>query len=308
MNVVSQAETLGGTLAASAGRMLDHLKAGLGLSANTVQAYARDLAQFILYLDGLGVTEPGGIKKSHVEDFLTKAAGEGKKTSTRARLLSSARRWLDFLAEEKIIAASPAVDVDSPKLARPLPKALTAAQMRALVGAPDAGTPAGLRDRAMMELMYACGLRVSEMVTIKIREVHLDERFVRVRGKGGRDRVVPASLSAVELLRKWLPVRETLRGPASSDFLFVGDDGAPLSRFAFYNSVGRAARLAGLPPVSPHVIRHSFATHLVRGGADLMAVSAMMGHSSADTTEQYLKVDDGRLREVFRRCHPRAEE
>jgi integrase/recombinase XerD len=197
--------------------------------------------------------------------------------------------------------------VPGPKLPASLPKALSPEEILTLVTFPDTSTALGLRNRTMFELLYAGGLRVSELLNLTLGQINLEDSFLRVTGKGSKDRLVPIGRTAAEFLGLYLTrSRPLLAAPQSDSAVFLNRSGTKMSRQFFWKLISGQARLAGLPPVSPHVLRHSFATHLVEGGADLRAVQMMLGHASVGTTEVYLKVSSKRLREVHQRFHPRS--
>ncbi|MDR1085316.1 MAG: tyrosine recombinase XerD [Deltaproteobacteria bacterium] len=287
---------------------LGHLRVERGLSEHTLAAYGRDVRGFLNYLGRLGLAGPEDILKEHVTDYLAElSAGKGLCSRSRSRHLSAVRGFLQFLTQENEIKANPAFRIPGPKQPKPLPKALSEEEILTLVTSPDIGTPLGLRNRAMFELLYAGGLRVSELLGLKLSQINLPEAFLRVFGKGAKERLTPIGQTAVEFLSLYLAkARPLLAKPATDSTVFLNKFGAGMSRQYFWELISREAASAGLPPVSPHVLRHSFATHLVEGGADLRAVQMMLGHQSLATTEVYLKVSAKRLREVHDRHHPRS--
>ncbi|MDR1309522.1 MAG: tyrosine recombinase XerD [Deltaproteobacteria bacterium] len=288
---------------------LSHLRVERGYSGNTLDGYGTDIAGFVDHLGLQGVASLADIEQGHIAGFLQGLADRSLKPVSRARKLSAIKGWLRFLHDEGLIEGNPGFDVKAPKVSKPLPKALGREDVERLVTFPDPSTPLGLRDRAMLEVLYAAGLRVSELVGLSLAQVHLDDGFLRVRGKGSKDRITPLGEEAVSFLGRYLrEARPGLVGPGSGQAVFLAQTGLPLTRNSFYRLITRMAAEAGLPPTSPHVLRHSFATHLLEGGADLRAVQMMLGHASLSSTECYLKVEDRRLREVHRRFHPRAEE
>jgi integrase/recombinase XerD len=216
------------------------------------------------------------------------------------------RSFLAFARREGYLEG-PAPEIEPPKKPRRLPRTLTAEQVARLLEGPDTGTPEGLRDRALLELMYASGLRVSEVVGLREAAVSLEERTVRPFGKGSKERVVPFHQRAAGWLRRYRETaRPALLAGAAAEALFVRAGGGPLTRQGVWERIRQLAAGAGLPPIHPHMLRHSFATHLLRGGADLRAIQTMLGHASIATTQIYTAVDDSHLAGVFRRCHPRA--
>jgi integrase/recombinase XerD len=288
---------------------LSHLRVEMGYSGNTISSYGTDLKSFLDYLIKSRIYELTGITKELLIGYLGSLARAGLKPVTRARKLSAIKGWLNYLHDERLIDGNPSFELKSPKITRPLPKALDRKQVEALINFPDVGTPAGLTNRAMLEVLYAGGLRVSELLSLKPSQVHLEDGFLRILGKGSKERLVPLGEVAIVFLDRYLKeVRPGLAGPRSGQVVFLNQKGAPITRNAFYRLISKMASDAGLPPVSPHVLRHSFATHLLEGGADLRAVQMMLGHSSLASTELYLKVEDKRLQEVHSRFHPRSKE
>jgi integrase/recombinase XerD len=295
------------------------LKTGRRLSPNTVDAYGRDLRRFSSFLMTNSIPLKG-FKRSHFLQFLTSLDKEGRKgpegearrerLSARsvARLVSSVRSFFKFLVREGGLAASPVSEVRAPGIGRPLPKYLTVTEVENLLAAPDRSTPEGMRDRAMLMLMYAAGLRASEVVALGLSNVDTNAGFLRVLGKRGKERVVPVAEAALDALREytrdWRP--KFLKGKPTNA-LFLSRLGRPVTRQTLWNRIGKWARAAGTRTrISPHVLRHSFASHLLAGGADLRAVQAMLGHADISTTQIYTHVTPERLREIHRKHHPRG--
>ena len=283
---------------------LMELRTGRRLSPNTVDAYGRDLRRFSSFLITNSIPLKG-FKRSHFLQFLTSLALSARSV---ARLVSSVRSFFKFLVREGTLAASPVSEVRSPGIGRPLPKYLTVTEVQNLLDAPDRSTPEGMRDRAMLMLMYAAGLRASEVVTLGFSNVDTNAGFLRVLGKRGKERVVPVAEAALDALREytrdWRP--KFLKGKPTSA-LFLSRRGRPITRQTLWNRFGRWARVAGTrTKISPHVLRHSFASHLLAGGADLRAVQAMLGHADISTTQIYTHVTSERLREIHRKHHPRG--
>jgi integrase/recombinase XerD len=285
---------------------LGHLRVERSLSAHTLDAYGRDLTDFLRHEASIGRLAPGDVTADDVAEYLASLAG-GLAPRSRARRLSAIRGWGAFLEGESIIAGNPAANVPGPKVTNPLPKAWNRDLVERLVTFPDEGSLFGLRNRAMLEVLYAGGLRVSELLDLKLNQVNLPDSFLRVRGKGAKERLVPIGESAALTLSKWLAIgRARLAVRGSPPNVFLNRLGGRLSRQYFWRLIGQVAAEAGLPEVHPHVLRHCFATHLLEGGADLRAVQMMLGHESLGTTEIYLKVEPSRLGEVHRRFHPRG--
>ncbi|MDR0881069.1 MAG: site-specific tyrosine recombinase XerD [Candidatus Adiutrix sp.] len=286
---------------------LGHLRVERSLSPNTIMAYGRDLSSFLGWAAAREVVNWAGVDRNCLMGYFLELSDRLSPRS-RARSLAAVRSFFRFLEEEKIVAQSPAHNFESPKLPRTLPKALSPEDIFRLVTAPETDTPLGLRNRTMFELMYAAGLRVSELLDLTLAQVNLDESFLRVRGKGDKERLAPMGEVAANLLASYLRAgRPRLAGPKSGAVVFLNHRGGRLSRQYFWRILGDYAGRLGLAGVTPHVLRHSFATHLVEGGADLRAVQMMLGHASLATTEIYIKVGAERLARVHRQYHPRAE-
>ncbi len=292
---------------------LDAYLAGLsaerGLSAQTLTAYRYDLTPFLDFLRRENITQLRAVTPGHVYDFLASLRRAGLAPASLTRKTISLKLWMQYLCREEVIDADPSLAVDPPKTVTRLPNTLSLPEIERLLTAPDLQTPEGVRDRAMLEIMYGCGLRVSELVSLETRSVDLRARLVRPFGKGKKERLVPLGDGVSETLTAYLnsarPVLLAKKPP--SPFLFVTRRGGPMTRNHFLNLVKAYARDAGIARViSPHALRHSFATHLLSGGADLRAIQEMLGHVSVATTQRYTQVDITRLREVYDRTHPRA--
>lgn len=287
-----------------------------GLAANTVAAYRRDLAAYCRYLNAAGIRDVGEVGQPNVAAFASQPRGEEKATalaaSSQARLLSSVRGLHRFLVAEGITTADPAAEVKPPKLGLRLPKAISIEQMEQLLSAVGADEPAAIRDRALLELLYATGARVSEVVGLNVDDLAVASEtgeLLRVNGKGGKQRIVPVGSYARAALDRYLVrVRPAFsrNGPATPA-LFLGVHGNRLSRQSVWLIIRAAAERAELPPtISPHTFRHSFATHLLAGGADVRVVQELLGHSSVATTQIYTLVTADTLRDIYTQAHPRA--
>jgi integrase/recombinase XerD len=273
-----------------------------GLAKNTLESYRRDLAQLAAHLQGRGLAQA---REQDLFGFL--AARRGKSTSA-ARMLSTLKRFYRYCLRERRIRADPTLRLDPPKRAPRFPKGLSEADVEALLGAPDTATPRGLRDRAMLEVLYAAGLRVSELVGVKSHEANLDAGVVRILGKGSKERLVPLGEEAVAWVQRYLrDARPALLKKRSSDALFVTDRGAGMTRQAFWHLLRRHGRRA-IPgkSLSPHVLRHAFATHLINHGADLRVVQMLLGHADISTTQIYTHVARERLKALHAKHHPRG--
>jgi integrase/recombinase XerD len=294
-------------------RVLDRFSDGLwlsdGLARNTLESYRRDVAQFAAWLEEAG-------KKPLIEavpaDLLRHLAWQVEhkraKPRTTGRLVSSLRRFFQFAVREGMRPDDPASELDSPKLPRSLPKALSEADVESLLAAPDVSTVQGLRDRAMLETLYASGLRVSELVGLKTVQVSLDMGVVRILGKGSKERLTPLGQEAVEWIERYQrESRPELLRARKSDAMFVTSRGGPMTRQAFWGLVKRHAATAGIGrAISPHTLRHAFATHLINHGADLRVVQLLLGHADISTTQIYTHVARERLKALHRKHHPRG--
>lgn len=289
-------------------RFLDMLWLEEGLSLNTRKAYQSDLSAFSKWLQKDRAQVLDGVNAGDIEAYLGCRYREGAKSRSMARLVSSFRKFYRFLVRENVIGTDPTLRIDPPKIGRPLPKTLSEADVEALLGAPDILDDLGLRDRAMLELLYATGLRVSELVGIRVNQVNLRQGVVRVMGKGSKDRLVPVGEEAEIWLTRYAgESRPAILGARSSDDLFVTARGSAMTRQAFWLLIKRYAQFAGIrKPISPHTLRHAFATHLLNHGADLRVVQMLLGHSDLSSTQIYTHVAQERLKDLHARCHPRG--
>ena len=279
-----------------------------GLSRNTLDAYRRDLEQFALWLHQQCGKDLPEADHGEVQRYLAHQFQKKIRASSAARLLSSLKRLFRWLQRQNRIKVDPTLNIDTPKLPRNLPKSLTEADVESLLAAPDVQTPRGERDRAMLETLYASGLRVSELVTLKLPQVSQDMGVVRVLGKGSKERLVPLGEEALAWVKRYIAsARPALLSGQGSDDLFVTARGAAMTRQAFWQIIKRYALQAGLKAsISPHVLRHAFATHLLNHGADLRVVQLLLGHSDISTTQIYTHVARERLKQLHAIHHPRG--
>lgn len=278
-----------------------------GLSKNTLSSYRADLAQFSVWLDTRKKTLEG-VEPVDIHDYLRDFSRRAKSTSQR-RLIASLRRFYRHLLAIGAIQADPTLNIEPPPRPDRFPKILSEAQVEALLAAPDVDTPLGLRDRAMLETLYATGLRVSELTALKLFEVGLNEGVVRVFGKGSKERLVPLGQVALEWIERYLKeARPQLLAGRNCDAVFVTRRAAGLSRQMFWHLIKRHAAQAGIDParISPHTLRHAFATHLINHGADLRVVQLLLGHADISTTQVYTHVARERLKQLHARHHPRG--
>lgn len=289
-------------------RFCDALWLEQGLSANSIAAYRSDLLGCIRWLTTHGGTELRHATREQLREYLAYRGAGGARTRTTARLISSLRRFFRYLVREGEITADPTALIESPKRERPLPSSLTEHQVEQLLAAPEVATAIGLRDRAMLETLYATGLRVSELVGLTLARVSLHQGVVRVIGKGDKERLVPLGEEALEWISQYLRrARGELIGKRSSEAVFVTGRGGPLTRQAFWHNIKRYAARAGIAThLSPHTLRHAFATHLLNHGADLRVVQMLLGHADLSTTQIYTQVARARLQELHAQHHPRG--
>ncbi len=279
-----------------------------GLSRNTLDAYRRDLAQFALWLQKQLGKDLMSADHGDLQRYLAHQFQKKTRASSAARLLSSLKRLYRWLQRQNRIKIDPTLNIDTTTLPRSLPKSMTEADVESLLGTPDVETPRGVRDKAMLEVLYASGLRVSELVTLKVPQVSQDMGVVRVMGKGSKERLVPLGDEALAWVKRYAAEAraELLSGQASDD-LFVTAQGGAMTRQSFWQIIKRYALQAGLKSaISPHVLRHAFATHLLNHGADLRVVQLLLGHSDISTTQIYTHVARERLKQLHATHHPRG--
>jgi integrase/recombinase XerD len=279
-----------------------------GLSQKTVGAYSTDLLRFGRFIEKKGIAAVGDIDAGQILAYLIHLRKRGLRARSRARHLISLRGFFKFLTNEKVIRKNPTLQVDLPKTGLHLPDVLTVSDVEALIDAPDRQKPEGLRDAAMLELLYGAGLRVSELIGLEMTAINLEAGFVRVFGKGSKERVVPVGRVALSVIQDYLDhARPRLLKHRSSPYLFVTRRGSAMTRQSFWNLIGRYGRLANLnKKITPHSLRHSFATHLLEGGADLRAVQMMLGHADIATTQIYTHVAHRQLVAAHKKYHPRG--
>jgi integrase/recombinase XerD len=287
---------------------LDHVKVERGLGKNTVLAYGRDLQRLGRFLAEAGLGEVHEVEARHLFRYVVSLAEAGLAVRSQARNVVVVRGLFKHLRAERHLERDPTADLELPRVGRPLPVVFGEDEVARLLAAPRGDGPRALRDRAMLETLYATGLRVSELVLLKLADLHLDESFLSTVGKGRKQRLVPLGDEAVGHLRAYLAgARQKLARGRDAVHLFLTARGRPMTRQAFWKLITGYARKAGITrPLSPHKLRHSFATHLLERGADLRAVQAMLGHADPGTTQIYTHLSNQRVRSVFRRHHPRA--
>lgn len=290
-------------------RFEDYLRFDRGLAPKTAAAYGGDVLQLVEFLEKRGHRSPQRAKAMDLREFIYQLKEMGRAPSSIRRKVSSLRSYFGFLLAEALISRDPSELLEAPKLGRALPTVLSRSEVEALLDAPNGDEPLAARDRAMLELMYATGLRVSELISLRTRDLDLNERLIRVRGKGSKERIVPFGEKASKSLGQYMErIRPDLASKREHQgALFLGRRGHPLSRMAAWKIVRRHVDRAGIRKrVTPHTLRHTFATHLLEGGADIAAVQEMLGHADISTTQIYTHLDRRYLSEVHRRHHPRA--
>jgi len=289
---------------------LNYLALERGLSSNTSEAYRHDLTRYLLFLQSRGVTGIDGMTARHIRELLAELVDLSLNETSLSRNISSIRSFHKYLLVEKIIEKDPSAEIELPRRKKKLPVVLEIHEVKGLLDQPDLSLAQGLRDRALLELMYATGLRVSEAVLLKRSDIWWDEKLVRVFGKGSKERIVPVGDTALYYLDRYLRDARPLfakRGK-SEDVIILGRTGKPLTRVAVWKIIKKYAAECGIDKnISPHTMRHSFATHLLEGGASLRAVQEMLGHSDISTTQIYTHLDRTYLSEVIRTFHPREQ-
>lgn len=281
-----------------------YLRLGRSFSENTIDAYMRDIQKLVTFLAGRPLT---AVTTDDIQAFLTGLFDIGIQPRSQARILSGIRSLFRFMMTDGYIEQDPTELIPSPKLGEHIPEVLTPEEVDMMENTIDLTLPEGQRNKAIIEMMFSTGLRVSELVTLKLSDLYMDERYIRVMGKGAKERLVPVSQRAIDELRYWFIDRNALKiKPGEQDYVFLNRRGAHLTRTMVYIMIRDTAVAAGIQkPVSPHTLRHSFATALLEGGADLRAIQAMLGHEKIGTTEIYTHLDMSHIREDILRCHPR---
>lgn len=279
-----------------------------GLARNTLDSYRRDLQLFAGWMVERGAGDLLAADQALIQDYLAHRFRAHARASSAARLLSTLKRFYRYAVRQNLLAVDPTLRIDAPRRTRALPKSLTEADVEALLAAPAIAEPLGLRDRTMLEVLYASGLRVSELVGLTVSQVSRDMGVVRVLGKGSKERLVPLGEEALAWLERYLrESRPLLLGPRTTDALFVTGRAAGMTRQAFWHLIGRYALQAGLrQKISPHTLRHAFATHLINHGADLRVVQLLLGHSDISTTQIYTHVARERMKQLHAQHHPRG--
>lgn len=288
---------------------LNYLRFERQLAENSISSYHHDLSRYLEFLQALKISRLDEVREKHIHKLLQMLSQLGLRETSLARNLSSIKSFNQFLILEKIIKKDPAEHIVGPKLKRNLPTVLSFNEIQQICSQIDTSSVLGLRDRAMIELIYACGLRISELLTLPLQEVYFEDEMIRVFGKGSKERLVPVSLLALKWVKRYLDQsRPTLnKWNRSEGVLFLNNRGKPMSRMGFWKKLHQYTAMTGIrKEIHPHSFRHSFATHLLEGGADLRAVQEMLGHSDISTTQIYTHLDREFLKSVYQKFHPRA--
>jgi len=287
---------------------IDYLGHEKGLATNTLESYSRDLKQYYGFLSGDSAASLANASQSTIVAYLMYLRKQGKATATIARRLAALKAFYQFLVKENYVVQDPTDELSSPKLERKLPKVLTVEEVERLLSQPDVTNPVGKRDKAMLELLYATGIRVSELVNLNVSDMDIREGFVRCMGKGSKERVVPMGEIAVGALKAYLDnSRLKIIADPKEKAVFVNHHGKRLTRQGFWKIVKKYGAKAQIrKEITPHTLRHSFATHLLENGADIRSVQEMLGHADISTTQIYTHVTKDRLKDVYAKSHPRA--
>lgn len=289
-------------------RFIEYIGIEKGLAQNTLNSYERDLTAFISYISNLGITNIGQTNRYHITDYLNHLQEQLRATTTISRNMASIRNFYQFLYREKHINQNPVIEMETPKIVKRLPKILSLHEVEKLLMQPNDNDAYSLRDKAMLELLYATGIRVSELINLKVTDINLSMGFIRCIGKGSKERIIPLGQKAIIALNSYLQQAwgELAKGK-DQESLFFNHLGGKLSRQGFWKIIKKHALHAGIHKnITPHTIRHSFATHLLENGADLRSVQEMLGHADISTTQIYTQVTKSRIKEVYNKAHPRA--
>ncbi|MDY6861705.1 MAG: site-specific tyrosine recombinase XerD [Thermodesulfobacteriota bacterium] len=287
---------------------LNYLVLERGFSNNTLECYRRDILKFIVFINKKGYKNFKKVNERDVSAFLSYLKKNGIATRSATRNLVALRSFFSFLHREKILNSNPAKDVDSPKNWLTLPHTLSKKEVMLILEKPDITSPLGFRDKTMLELLYATGLRVSELISLNVKQVNIERGYLIAFGKGAKERMVPLGEVSGGLLKDYLKIaRSILLGDTNSDFVFINRSGNKLTRQGFWKILKKYALRAGIQKtITPHTFRHSFATHLLEGGADLRSVQVMLGHVNISTTQIYTHITMDRLKKVHKEYHPRS--
>ncbi|BCJ85824.1 site-specific tyrosine recombinase XerD [Effusibacillus dendaii] len=289
-------------------RFIHYLAVERGLSQNTLESYQRDLIGYTEFLRQNGIEDIDQTRRASIIGYLAGLQKMGRATTTISRNLASIRSFYGFLLRDGLIEGDPTANLESPKVEKKLPQVLSVQDVERLLESPDLRTHAGIRDKAMLELLYASGIRVSELVSLNIEDVNINMGFLKCFGKGSKERIIPLGAVALKILDQYMNrSRQSLVRDASERSLFLNHHGQRLTRQGFWKIIKKYAKAANIKKeITPHTFRHSFATHLLENGADLRSVQEMLGHADISTTQIYTHITKSRLKEVYAKTHPRA--
>jgi integrase/recombinase XerD len=287
---------------------LEYLSVERGLAKNTIDAYKRDLISFIAFLRAKKAININSVSTTTIISYLLQMQKSGKASSSISRACAAIKSFFQFLFKESIIEEDPTENIDTPKLKHRLPKVLTVQEVEKLLSQPNMTNPLGIRDRSILELMYATGIRVSELTSLHIDDVNLEAGFLRCTGKGSKERIIPVADITLDCLKLYISgARKELLSGKESKILFVNRQGAAISRQGVWKIIRKYSKKAGISKkITPHTLRHSFATHLLEHGADLRAVQEMLGHADISTTQIYTHLTRSKIKEIYDNTHPRA--
>ena len=288
---------------------LAHLKLEKNLSANTVSSYQIDINAFVAFIKNENIDDPSRVTTENISSFFKILKDIGLSATSSARYFSSLKGFFLYLLRNKYILKNPIEKISAPKISQKLPAVLTVNEVEKILCLPDVENKLGIRDKAILELFYACGTRVSELLNLKIGDLFLKEEIIRVFGKGSKERLIPIGSSAIDWMEQYLIKSRPLlmKKPKSENYLFLNSRGSKLSRMGVWKIIDRYVKEAGITKeVHPHTFRHSFATHLLEGGADLRAVQEMLGHADISTTQIYTHIDRDYIKQVHKQYHPRG--
>lgn len=285
------------------------LKVEKNLSDNTIISYKNDLSSFLNFLTQSGIDDLADVTTNHIASFFKLLKNSGLNETSSARYFSSVKGFFNYLSKNDYIKSNPVERISPPKISRKLPEVLNVREVNAILDQPNTKDPIGIRDKAILELFYACGTRISELINIKLNDLFLNEEVIRVFGKGSKERLIPIGSSAIKWIEEYLQKSRPLlaKNYKSENYLFLNQRGTKFSRMGIWKIVNHYAKQAGIEKnVHPHTFRHSFATHLIEGGADLRAVQEMLGHSDISTTQIYTHIDRDYIKLVHKKYHPRG--
>ncbi len=288
-------------------RFVEYITVEKGLAANTLESYGRDIRQYGEFLAESDVVDVVATGREHVLHYLDSLSERGRSPSTISRNLASIKCFYHYLEHEGYVGQDPTQHLESPKLEKKLPQVLSLADVEQLLRQPDASDPSGVRDKAMLELLYATGIRVSELISVSVSDLNLELSYLRCRGRQGKERIIPLGSMAVKALQEYLLTARGKLAKEDEQALFVNHHGRSLTRQGFWKIIKKYAQAADIQKtITPHTLRHSFATHLLENGADLRSVQEMLGHADISTTQVYAHLTKNRLKEVYSKAHPRA--